>query len=94
MPQSTLCRAVCKEELQELLSHSTVKRRAVPILVLANKMDLPSSKQREELSIALDLGHLASLHCWKIIHCCGLTGEGINAGWEWLTAQMAKVKGI
>ena len=60
----------------------------VPILILANKSDLPNSKSDSEIAEYLDLVSLKH-HEWSIIWCCGLTGEGLNEGIEWLVEKLA-----
>jgi signal recognition particle receptor subunit beta len=85
-----MCRAVSKEELGEMLSHKAFESTSVPILFLANKMDLPHSMPHQSIAEAMKLPELAFQHRWKIMHCCGLTGEGVREGWDWLTQQLSQ----
>lgn len=82
-------RAVAKEELNEMLSHHALRSHA-PLLVLANKMDLPKSLNHQALAEAMDLASIPINHAWKVMHCCGITGEGVNEGWEWLVEQLKR----
>ena len=84
------CRAVSKEELAELLRHSEFANKTLPILFLANKCDLPHSLSHEAIAEAMQLAELAQQHNWTISKCCGVTGEGVREGWDWLTLQIAQ----
>lgn len=56
----------------------------VPVLILANKHDLPDSKDIEEITDTLDLNDLNGKHLWHIQSCCSITGEGLEDGLEYL----------
>lgn len=73
-----------------MVAHSAIKASHVPILVLANKMDLPKSMPHQEIADALDLAGSAFNHAWKVMHCCGLSAEGVQEGWAWLVDQMKR----
>lgn len=73
-----------------MLAHDAIKASRVPILILANKMDLPKSMPHQEIAEALDLVGTAFNHAWKVMHCCGLTAEGVPLGWDWLVEQMKR----
>jgi signal recognition particle receptor subunit beta len=87
------CRAVSKEELEEMLAHAALQHKSLPILFLANKSDLPQSMSHQAIAERMALPELASQHTWKIMRCCGLTGAGVREGWTWLTAQLASAPG-
>lgn len=59
-------------------------RRPLPILFLANKMDLDVVMTAAECSDALDL-QLIKDKPWQICECSALTGKGINEGLDWLS---------
>lgn len=46
---------VAKEELQMLLQHESIKKSNVPILLFANKMDIPGAASAEECMDYLEL---------------------------------------
>ena len=83
------CRAVCKEELQALLAHPALAHRSVPLLIYANKMDLPHSLSHEQIAEVLGLREAVAQHPWHACRCCGLNGDGVRAGWDWLAAQLS-----
>ena len=84
------CRAVSKEELSEMLGHRAMENKALPILFLANKCDLPHSMSHESIAETMQIAELARQHTWTIIKCCATTGEGVREGWDWMTIQLAQ----
>uniref|UniRef100_A0A7S0MC27 Uncharacterized protein n=1 Tax=Cryptomonas curvata TaxID=233186 RepID=A0A7S0MC27_9CRYP len=74
-------------ELQVLLSEDELKDAAV--LIFANKQDLPRSLSAESLATRLELPP-ASTRAWHVQPSCACTGEGICAGLDWLSLQLAR----
>ena len=58
----------------------------VPVVVLANKVDLPHASPG---TLAHDLGLPSLLHDrqWTLMPACGLRGEGLHAGLDWINQQ-------
>jgi len=54
----------------------------VPLLILANKHDLPESKDPTEIARTLGLQDLNGKHLWHIQSCCSIIGEGLEEGLE------------
>lgn len=54
----------------------------VPLLILANKHDLPDSKDPTEIARTLGLQDLNGKHLWHIQSCCSIIGEGLEEGLE------------
>jgi len=51
----------------------------VPVLVLANKQDLPGALEVEELEEKLSLREMATIgHLWDVATCCAITGDGLE----------------
>lgn len=73
--------------MMEMLAHSSL-RSHVPLLILANKMDLPKSMSHQALAEAMELTSISTEHAWKVMHCCGITGEGVTEGWDWLVDRL------
>lgn len=84
---------MAREEFQEMVEHSSIKASRAPILILANKMDLPKSMPHQAIAEGLDLTGCVLNHAWKVMHCCGLTGEGVQDGWNWLVDQLKRKAG-
>ncbi|KAG8810508.1 hypothetical protein FRC18_004017 [Serendipita sp. 400] len=76
-----------REEMDNLLASDDLK--GVPVLVLANKQDLPN---------ALDVGILTNTlgmqakrdRPWYIQSCCAVSGDGILEGLDWLTKTLKR----
>mmetsp|Transcript_22031 Transcript_22031/g.61950 ORF Transcript_22031/g.61950 Transcript_22031/m.61950 type:complete len:187 (+) Transcript_22031:71-631(+) len=77
--------AECRKELATLLKHPELKDAVV--LVYANKQDLATAMPPSEISEALALSSIRD-HSWHIQRSCGLTGEGLFEGLEWLVARL------
>lgn len=59
------------------------------VLIFANKQDVSGAMSAAEISTELKLTSLKG-HSWQIQACCALTGEGLYAGMEWISQQVAK----
>ncbi|XP_011690992.1 PREDICTED: ADP-ribosylation factor-like protein 6 isoform X3 [Wasmannia auropunctata] len=85
---------VVKEELDMLLQHPdvavNVSGRKLPILFLANKMDLPDSLTTVKLVAGLGLERIQNKP-WHIRATNALTGEGLQPAIEWLTDQIRDI---
>jgi len=80
---------VAEQELSEMLAHTDLKDRRIPFLFFANKMDQAGCLTPFECCSSLKLDDIKSKP-WHITHCCGLTGEGIEAGVSWLTERLSR----
>ncbi|XP_015601576.1 ADP-ribosylation factor-like protein 6 [Cephus cinctus] len=81
---------VAKEELDMLLQHPDVAGRKIPILFLANKMDLPDSLTTVKLASGLGLDRIQNKP-WHIRATNAVTGEGLQPAIEWLTDQIRDI---
>ncbi|KAJ3410301.1 low-affinity phosphate transporter [Chytridiales sp. JEL 0842] len=79
---------VARDELAMMLGHPVLKERKVPILFLANKMDIPGSMTPSECSVALALEEIKDRN-WTIFATNGLTGQGVNVGLDWLAEELS-----
>eukprot|EP00392_Amoebophrya_sp_AT5.2_P005170 g5179.t1 len=70
-----------KEELSLMLGEEELK--SVPLLILANKQDLPSAMNAAEVSEGLGLTEIRSRQ-WAIFQTSALRGTGILEGLDWL----------
>ncbi|XP_075224684.1 ADP ribosylation factor-like 4 isoform X2 [Lycorma delicatula] len=69
----------------------------VPILILANKQDLPGAREPKELEKLLGLQELAGAgtsspqgHMWHVQPACAITGDGLHEGMEALYEMILK----
>lgn len=74
---------VAKEELDFMLAHDDFKPRNIPILLLANKVDLQGGASVGEIKCDLELDKIRSKK-WNIIGCNGKNGDGVETGFDWL----------
>jgi len=71
-----------KDQLQEMLAEEAL--RDVPLLVFANKQDLPGAMSTATLCDKLGL-HTLRGKLWYIQASCATTGDGLYEGLNWLT---------
>jgi len=76
-----------REELFKILSEGTLS--TVPLLVFANKQDLPHAMPIAELTDLLDL-HKEKSRKWFMQSCSAVTGAGLFEGMDWLAKTVSK----
>lgn len=76
--KSELLRILTEEELQD-----------IPLLIMANKQDLPNALSVEEITRRLGLDKLTDRE-WMIQGCCATSGDGLYEGLDWLAEQVRK----
>jgi len=74
-----------KEELFRTLAEDELVN--VPLLVFANKQDLPRSMKIQEITKRLGLDRLRNRK-WYIQGTCAVTGDGLYEGLDWLMAAV------
>ncbi|CAL1529688.1 unnamed protein product [Lymnaea stagnalis] len=79
--------SITKEELYKMLAHEDLRKAAV--LIYANKQDIKGCMSPAEISQQLNLTAVKD-HVWHIQACCGLTGEGLYQGLEWITSHIRR----
>lgn len=84
-------------ELHRLLKQQTTQclsmnRPKPPILILANKQDLPGSRSTEYLSNVLGLNDLPDSQPWSIAPACSITGEGLEEAMTSLHSLIIKCR--
>lgn len=62
----------------------------VPILVLANKQDLPGAKESKEIASFLGLNDLSPSHLWHVQPTCAVIGDGLEEGLDILYSMILK----
>ena len=66
-------------------------RKGVPLLVLANKQDLPNAAPTQELAAAIHAAELFDGRPWLVQPCCALTEEGLSDGLVWLEQNVRRL---
>lgn len=80
-----------EEAKMELLrSAKSPENVGVPILVLANKQDLPGAKPPDEIEKLLGLPELGPNQLWHVQPACAIIGEGLDEGLEALYEMILK----
>ncbi|XP_072024489.1 uncharacterized protein [Amphiura filiformis] len=77
-----------RDELFRVLS-SSYMTPGIPVLVLANKQDLPGALGVSEITDVLDLNTLSTSHPWSVQSTQGNTGEGLHDAFK-IMARMVK----
>ena len=62
--------------------------RESPLLILANKQDLPNAATPAEVTDMLGLGKMRSGRDWYIQRTSAVTGEGLVDGLAWLAEKI------
>ena len=76
-----------KEMLHAMLGHKELKGR--PLLVFANKSDLPAAKSATQIAEDIELtGEACAKRAWHIGACSALKGRGIDDGIKWLVNKL------
>jgi len=76
-----------REELFKILSEGVL--RTVPLLLLANKQDLPHAAKVAELTDLLDL-HKEKGRQWFVQGCSAISGAGLYEGMDWLAKTLSR----
>ena len=74
-------------ELDDLLNEEEL--HGIPVLVFANKQDMSTSKNPEEIAQAMSLNSIRG-RSWQIQPCSAKSGEGVQDGIEWLLTSAKK----
>lgn len=73
------------EEIRKLFENEELN--GLPILILANKQDLPDCPTPNELIHILNLQQIRDRK-WKVQPCCAITNEGLDSGFKWLAQSI------
>uniref|UniRef100_A0A6B2G8S7 ADP-ribosylation factor 2 (Trinotate prediction) n=1 Tax=Myxobolus squamalis TaxID=59785 RepID=A0A6B2G8S7_MYXSQ len=71
-----------KDELSRVLKDPLLA--GVPLLVYANKQDLPNALSASEVSEKLELTSNSNIE-WKVQSLCATNGDGLYEGLDWLS---------
>ncbi|CAL8349384.1 unnamed protein product [Arctogadus glacialis] len=69
-----------REELHQVLSCQSLRR--IPLIVLANKQDLPGALSPAQLSMRLDLRRACGERLWFVQPCSAASGMGLEEGFR------------
>jgi len=77
-----------KEELHRTLEEDSMKN--VPVLIFANKQDLPAAMSVKEVTERLGLSKRSQK--WYVQGSCATTGDGLYEGLDWLASVLSGKK--
>lgn len=66
--------------------------RDKPILIFANKQDLPNAMSVEEITEHLQLHTTLRARKWHVQGSCGTQGDGLKEGFAWLERHAFNLK--
>ncbi|EMR11720.1 hypothetical protein PNEG_00154 [Pneumocystis murina B123] len=78
---------ISKDELSKIMNDDSLKDSL--LLVFANKQDIENSMTPSEISNLLGLINFKD-RAWHIQGCCGLTGDGLYKGLDWIVSSLNK----
>ncbi|EAW78629.1 ADP ribosylation factor like GTPase 14 [Homo sapiens] len=72
-----------QRQFEHILKNEHIKN--VPVVLLANKQDMPGALTAEDITRMFKVKKLCSDRNWYVQPCCALTGEGLAQGFRKLT---------
>lgn len=78
-----------KETLQNLMSEDSL--RSIPVIVFANKQDLPKAISVAQVADGLGLSGVHD-RPWHVQACSATSGDGIFEGFDWLSKTLKDCK--
>ncbi|XP_054432820.1 ADP-ribosylation factor-like protein 14 [Pteronotus mesoamericanus] len=72
-----------RREFERILKNEHIKN--VPVVLLANKQDVPGALTAEDITRMFKIKKLCSDRNWYVQPCCALTGDGLTEGFRKLT---------
>lgn len=77
--------SIARSELMNILAEEELQN--VPILIFANKQDLPNAINSAEVSEAIGLSSIRN-RAWHIQSAVATQGDGLTTGFEWLADKI------
>ncbi|XP_061273150.1 ADP-ribosylation factor-like protein 14 [Bos javanicus] len=72
-----------RKEFEHILKNEYIKN--VPVVLLANKQDMPGALSAEDITRMFKVKQLCSDRNWCVQPCCAVTGDGLMEGFQKLT---------
>lgn len=80
---------IAKEELYEMLE--SVELKNAPLLIYANKQDLPNALSTKEVISQLELTNIKGRQ-WSVQPTIATEGKGLTEGLDWMANSLLKLK--
>ncbi|XP_063775660.1 ADP-ribosylation factor-like protein 14 [Pseudophryne corroboree] len=79
-----------KKEFQFIVQNELIKN--VPVVVLANKQDLPGALNADDITRKFNMKKHCSDRDWYVQPCCALSGQGLTEGFNKVTEFVKRSK--
>ncbi|KAM5165136.1 ADP-ribosylation factor-like protein 14 [Mantella aurantiaca] len=79
-----------KKEFQRVLQNELIKN--VPVVVLANKQDIPGALDAEEITRKFKMQKYCSDRDWYVQPCCAISGQGLEEAFSKVSEFVKKSK--
>ncbi|KAG8581114.1 hypothetical protein GDO81_007554 [Engystomops pustulosus] len=79
-----------KKQFQFILQNELIKN--VPVVLLANKQDLPGALNADEITRKFNMKKYCSDRDWYVQPCCAITGQGLAEGFNKVTEFVKRSK--
>ncbi|XP_056419164.1 ADP-ribosylation factor-like protein 14 [Hyla sarda] len=79
-----------KKQFQFILQNELIKN--VPVVVLANKQDLPGALNADEITRKFNMKKYCCDRDWYVQPCCAITGQGLAEGFNKVSEFVKKSK--
>jgi ADP-ribosylation factor-like protein 2 len=77
----------CAKELHHILMEERLA--GASLLVFANKQDVSGALSEDEIRNVMKLEFITNRH-WKVVACSARTGQGVEAGFDWMVQDVGK----
>ncbi len=79
-----------REELWSVMTHEELLH--VPVLVYANKQDMPRALKPAAVAEALAMPRLPRDRLWHVQGCTAVSGDGLFGGLDWLSTAVKTMR--
>lgn len=79
-----------KKEFQRILQNELIKN--VPVVLLANKQDIPGALDAEEITRKFNMKRYCSDRDWYVQPCCAISGQGLAEAFSKVSEFVKKSK--
>ncbi|KAM9315741.1 ADP-ribosylation factor-like protein 14 [Gastrophryne carolinensis] len=79
-----------KREFHRVLQNELIKN--IPVVVLANKQDLPGALNADEITRKFNMKKYCSNRAWYVQPCCAISGQGLAEGFNKVSELVKKSK--
>lgn len=84
---------VCKEEFESMMNHPELRNKNIPVLILANKIDIRGAFTANDIRSQLELDRLRNKK-WHVFGSNALNGEGVGEAFDWLAQELKSIANL